>query len=122
MCHVSIASSDPSDETSSRVISRGMGRLDGGMPMMTRHLEHGRSAPDHHLEHADTLPEGARKALPLYTGIWGLHMVPSLLREVWKGPKWGPKWPLLGVLLACFWRSQIEMMNLRSRSGSGSPL
>jgi len=61
-------------------------------------LEHGRSAPDHHLEHADTLPEGARKALPLYTGIWGLHMVPSLLREVWKGPKWGPKWPLLGVL------------------------
>ena len=75
-----------------------MGRLDGGMPMMTRHLEHGRSAPDHHLEHADTLPEGARKALPLYTGIWGLHMVPSLLREVWKGPKWGPKCPLLGLL------------------------
>jgi len=49
-------------------------------------------------------------------------MVPSHLGEVWKGPKWGPKWPLLGVLLACFWRSQIEMMNLRSRSGSGSPL
>ena len=98
MCHVNIASSDPSDGTPFGVISWGMGRPHGVYPISTRDLEHGRSAPDHHLEHADTLPEGARKALPLYTGIWGLHMVPSLLREVWKGPKWGPKWPLLGLL------------------------
>ena len=109
MYHVNIASSDPSDGCSSRVISRGMGRPDGGMPMMTCHLEHGRSVPDHHLEHADTLLEGARKALPLYTGIWGLHMVPSHLGEVWKGPKWGPKWPLLCSILACFWRSEMKI-------------
>ena len=52
---------------------------------------------------------GASWPLPPYTRIWGLHMVPSHLGEVRKGPKWGPKWAVWRWLLACFWRSRSQI-------------